>query len=153
VWLLPLEDAPTYTGTDSPTLPPGFELAAFVALVVAVFLALWQGRRFGPVITENLPVVVKASETSLGRARLYRSVGARGRAAAALRAGTATRLAARLGISSSSHSEPLIAAIAHASRTPESEIRELLFGAAPMNDLELTALAGRLTALESEINA
>ncbi len=152
VWLLP-EDVPVYAGNNDPILPPAFTLAAFVALIVAVFLALWQGRRFGPVITENLPVVVKASETSLGRARLYRAVGARGRASAALRAGTAARLAARLGVSNSSQSEPLITAIAHASRRPESEIHELLFGRPPMNDLELTALAGRLTALESEINA
>ena len=50
---------------------------------------LWRGRRFGPLAVEPLPVVVRASEATRGRARLYRRARAYGRATAALRAASA----------------------------------------------------------------
>ncbi|HKO33626.1 MAG TPA: DUF4350 domain-containing protein, partial [Candidatus Limnocylindria bacterium] len=69
--------------------------------VVVGVLAWWRGRRLGPLVAESLPVVVRASETVEGRARLYRSHRARDRAAEALRAATLTRLAPRLGLAPS----------------------------------------------------
>ncbi|WP_188037600.1 DUF4350 domain-containing protein, partial [Actinotalea sp. JY-7885] len=62
-------------------------LAGFLVVV----LALWRGRRLGPVVTEPLPVTVRAAETTLGRGRLYRRGRSRGHAAASLRAGMARR--------------------------------------------------------------
>ncbi|WP_019685676.1 DUF4350 domain-containing protein, partial [Mycobacterium avium] len=50
--------------------------------VVVLLVAVWQGRRPGPLVAEELPVVVRASETVEGRGRLYRSRRARDRAAA-----------------------------------------------------------------------
>ena len=64
-----------------------------LCLVVAL-VALWKGRRLGPLVAERLPVVVRASETVEGRGRLYRSRRARDRAADALRTATLQRLAA-----------------------------------------------------------
>ena len=49
--------------------------------LVVVLVALWKGRRLGPLVAEQLPVVVRASETVEGRGRLYRSRRARDRAA------------------------------------------------------------------------
>ena len=60
--------------------------------------ALWRARRLGPLVTERLPVAIRASETTEGRARLYRKANARDRAAAALRSATRTRLAPLIGV-------------------------------------------------------
>ncbi|MFD1214962.1 DUF4350 domain-containing protein, partial [Arthrobacter sp. GCM10027362] len=65
-------------------------------LAVGVLAAVWRGRRLGPLVTEPLPVIVPAAETAQGRARLYQQSAAVARAAANLRAGTLTRLAAHL---------------------------------------------------------
>lgn len=79
-------------------LPSGWKFGA-VQLVIAVGLfALWRARRLGPVVTEPLPVVVRAAETVEGRAQLYRRAGAADHAAAALRQAVRARLAARLGL-------------------------------------------------------
>ena len=66
--------------------------------LAVVLLALWKGRRIGPLVAEELPVVVRASETVEGRGRLYRSRRARDRAADALRTATLQRLLPRLGL-------------------------------------------------------
>jgi hypothetical protein len=60
---------------------------------VAVLAMVWRGRRFGPLVFEPLPVVVKAAETAEGRARLYHDSHAVDRARDNLRAGTLVRLA------------------------------------------------------------
>ena len=64
-------------------------------LLLLVFLAaaFWRGRRLGPLVVENLPVVVRASETMEGRARLYQKSSARLHALDALRIGAIQRLA------------------------------------------------------------
>ena len=60
--------------------------------LVVLLLAVWKGRRLGPLVAERLPVVVRASETVEGRGRLYRSQRAGDRAADALRTATLQRL-------------------------------------------------------------
>ncbi|WP_026415704.1 DUF4350 domain-containing protein [Actinomadura oligospora] len=103
IWLIPDvrhassgERAGDRTLTD--LLPPGVKLF-FLGLVVAVIpIALWRGRRLGPVVAEVLPVVVRSSETVTGRSRLYRAHRARGRAAEALRAGARDRIVPLLGL-------------------------------------------------------
>jgi hypothetical protein len=70
-----------------------------VQLLVALgVLALWRGRRLGPVVEEPLPVVVRAAETVEGRSRLYRKAGARDVAAEALRRAAVRRLGTALGL-------------------------------------------------------
>ena len=66
--------------------------------LTVMLIALWKGRRIGPLVAEDLPVVVRASETVEGRGRLYRSRRARDRAAQALRAATLQRMLPRLGL-------------------------------------------------------
>ena len=77
------------TGGGSPSIwslfPPWTQRAFWWLLVVGVLVALWRGRRFGPVVTEPLPVVVRSAEVVEGHGRLYRrAAGPRpgGRAAA-----------------------------------------------------------------------
>ncbi|WP_345343116.1 DUF4350 domain-containing protein, partial [Actinomycetospora succinea] len=99
LWYLPVPPPaePGQERSTSELLPAGWIWGPLQLLVAGVAVALWRGRRLGPVVTEDLPVVVPAGETVRGRARLYRRAGARDRAAAALRGGAHPELAARLG--------------------------------------------------------
>lgn len=60
---------------DGPRLPDWIGPSAFILLATALLFVLWQGRRFGPLVTEALPVVVPAGETTRARAQLYRRTG------------------------------------------------------------------------------
>ncbi|MCL2849350.1 MAG: DUF4350 domain-containing protein, partial [Micrococcales bacterium] len=132
VWYVPTRST---TGTEELTMwdvmPPALPMLALHALVLFVVAALWRGRRLGPVVAEPLPVVVPAAEASRGRARLYRKMGARGRAASALRGGTARRLGARLGMPRSAPPGELIDAVARASRRPPAMVEAVLYGPPP----------------------
>lgn len=139
---LPLGDLlPDWAG------PVGLQL-----LVVLLAFAVWRGRRLGPVVTEPLPVVVRAAETTVGRGRLYRKARSRGHAAAALRAGTARRCAARLGLPRSADAPAVIDAVAHAVRRPTEQVAALLYGPPPTDDGGLLQLARQLDELESEVH-
>ncbi|MBC7291140.1 MAG: DUF4350 domain-containing protein, partial [Actinotalea sp.] len=127
--------------------PVGLQL-----LVVLLALVVWRARSFGPVVTEPLPVVVRAAETTVGRGRLYRRARSRGHAAAALRAGTARRCAARLGLPRSAEAPALVDAVARAVRRPADEVAALLYGPPPTDDDGLLGLARRLDELESEVH-
>lgn len=150
IWFHP-KDVPFVLEDQAPPFPPRFAMAAAVILIAAAFLIFAAYRRFGPVVAEQLPVVVKSSETTLGRGRLYRSAQAHGRAAAALRAATATRLAHRLGVPNSGDRQSLIGAVSGATNHDPSYLEALFYGPAPTNDGELVVLGSRLSALESEI--
>ncbi|MCP2335298.1 DUF4350 domain-containing protein [Actinomadura rupiterrae] len=103
VWLIPdihHESSGDRAGDRTLTdlLPRGVKLF-FPGLLVAIIpVALWRGRRLGPVVAEVLPVVVRSAETVTGRSRLYRAHRARGRAAEALRAGARDRIVPLLGL-------------------------------------------------------
>lgn len=152
VWYIP-EIEPIPDLDSGAVSPPGLVMmigALALAAVVAAMLSF--GRRLGPVVSEDLPVVVKASESTLGRARLYRSAGARGRAAAALRAGSAARISRRLGLPTSATPEAFTSAAARATGRSELQLHTLFYGPPPADDGELTALALQVQKLESEIS-
>lgn len=125
---------------------------AVAALVLGVLLAaLWRGRRLGPVVTERLPVVVRAAETVEGRGRLYRARGAREQAARALRAATAARVAALLGSTGTADTDAIAVAAADRIGQDAAQVRRLLDGPAPADDRALVRLAHELDALEREV--
>ncbi|MGQ4332524.1 DUF4350 domain-containing protein [Streptomyces hayashii] len=158
VWYLPsLADA-SATGPDEEKdfldlLPSGWLWGALQLFVAAVLAALWRARRFGPLVPENLPVAIRASETVEGRARLYRKAAARDRAAAALRSTTRTRLAPLLGVPvTQAHApEALLPALSAHLHGDGQSLHSLLFGPPPGDDTALTALADQLDALEREV--
>src|SRR5690606_25905753 len=115
-WYLPSTgDTGQATGPGVGDLLPSWTgpLAAQLLVLVAA-LAVWRGRGLGRVVTEPLPVTVRAAETTLGRGRLYRRSRSRGHAAAALRAGTARRAAARLGLPRTAGATDVIDALTRA---------------------------------------
>ncbi|MCX7521082.1 DUF4350 domain-containing protein [Microbacterium sp. STN6] len=153
VWYLPtLADVAASGPPSLAELTPGWVTPVMVLLIAtALAAAFWRGRRFGPLVVEDLPVTVRAEETMEGRARLYQRASARLRALDALRVGTITRFARRLGLpESASVSEVSDAAAALLGRDPR-EVRGILLDSEPGTDTELVALTDRLTALERAV--
>ncbi len=120
-------------------------------IVVVALLALWQGRRLGPLVAERLPVVVRASETVEGRGRLYRSRRARDRAADALRAAARQRLLPRLGLTRTAGPDQILGALAAQTGMPPGHLEHLLYGPVPSGDEDLQALAHALDDIERKV--
>lgn len=156
VWVCPLRAQPD-SAEASRTKPllqviPDAPKYAAVQLAIAILLvAAWRMRRLGPVVAERLPVVVRAAETVEGRARLYRSRRARDRAAAALRSGFWSRVEPLLGLPPDAAPDTLVDAVARRSGRDATEVRDLLYGAAPEDDSALVGLADRLDTLERQV--
>jgi len=152
VWYLPtagdaaLGGGPTLAQLTPPWVGPVLVLLVITALTAAV----WRGRRFGPLVVENLPVVVRASETMEGRARLYQRGSARMHALDALRIGTVSRLAASCGLSRTATVTEVIDAVAGVTGMPAHDIRSLLLDTVPANDRDLVRLSDELLQLERE---
>lgn len=136
VWYVPSPaDLPT-PGSASPEQPPDvldllpeplrFALAQGVVAIALLMLA--RARRLGPVVTEPLPVVVRASETVEGLARLYHRARARDRAAAALRGATRARLTTLLGLPRQADLDAVARAAAARTGRPPTEVARLLGG-------------------------
>ncbi|MFD8922414.1 DUF4350 domain-containing protein [Streptomyces sp. NPDC059569] len=158
VWYLPsLSDgSAAETGGDSDFLgliPSGWLWGAFQLFLAAVLAAVWRARRLGPLVAERLPVAIRASESTEGRARLYRKANARDHAAAALRSATRDRLAPLLAVPPADAHSPDVLIPAVSARLPDTTLdpRTLLFGPAPTNDAALVRLADQLDALEREV--
>ncbi|QGV80315.1 DUF4350 domain-containing protein [Streptomyces ficellus] len=166
VWYLPSLDDPSAAGGDGETggrddtdrtfvelIPSGWLWGTLQLALAAVLAALWRARRLGPLVTEHLPVVVRASEAAEGRARLYRRANARDRAATVLRTATRTRLAPLLGVPpAQAHApESLLPAVSARLASADRDLGALLFGPAPADDAALTLLADQLDALEREV--
>ncbi|MGO4536358.1 DUF4350 domain-containing protein [Leifsonia sp. 2MCAF36] len=155
VWYLPsIGDRPVTGPPDIAALTPGW-VTPVMLLLVAVFVAaaIWRGRRFGPLVVENLPVVVRAGETREGRARLYQRSSARLRAADALRVGTIGRLATIAGLPSTANVQEVADAIAALLRADRGWVRDVLLDRIPTTDRDLLALSDDLAELERAATA
>ncbi|WP_232016956.1 DUF4350 domain-containing protein [Gordonia insulae] len=154
--------------SDIPRAVGPLVLLAFFGLLALMF---WRGRRFGPLVTEPLPAVVKAIETTQARGRMYHKARADARTAGQLRVHTIDRIARHLGlpydaaqataalgdgdVATSHHQDPRLAPIvAAASRTAGLDPRQvgaLLGGPLPQTPDDLLRFVTDLTALEKEV--
>ena len=132
----------------SELLPPWIGPTVRQLCIAVLLLALWKGRRFGPVVEEPLPVVVRAAESAEGRARLYRRARARDRAAVNLRGAALARLLPLVGQSRTAEPGSVTAAVAERTGRSGPDVAALLYGAAPADDTALVQLANDLDALE-----
>lgn len=144
------------TGGESSFLdliPSGWLWGTLQLALAAALAAVWRSRRLGPLVTERLPVAIRASESTEGRALLYRKANARDPAADALRAATRTRLAPLTGVPArDAHtSAALLPAVSARLTTSDHDLSTLLFGPAPVTDAALVLLADQLDALEREV--
>lgn len=122
-----------------------------LAVVVLLLVAVWQGRRPGPLVAEELPVVVRASETVEGRGRLYRSRRARDRAAAALRTAALQRLTPKLGLAGGATPEAVVSTAAQRTGSDPGWVSYHLFGPPPTTDHDLLQLARALDGIERQV--
>ncbi|SCL19805.1 hypothetical protein GA0070624_1843 [Micromonospora rhizosphaerae] len=118
-------------------------LLAQLALA-GLLVVLWRARRLGPPVLEPLPVTVRSAETVLGRARLYRRAGARGPAAATLRAAALDRLLPRLNLPPTTPPTEVAARVAARAGIGSDQAEQLLYGDEPATDQELLELARAL---------
>ncbi|GLW00375.1 hypothetical protein Slala05_40060 [Streptomyces lavendulae subsp. lavendulae] len=164
VWYLPTPadmSADPGTGAQDPALldlvPSGWTWALLQLFVAAALAALWRARRLGPLVTEDLPVAIRASEATEGHARLYRRADARDRAATVLRAAARERLAPLVGVPAPQAHDPAALVPAVSARLTAggrpSDPAALLFGTTPADDAALVALADHLDALEREVRS
>jgi hypothetical protein len=155
LWYLPSEADARATGAPTlAELTPGWLTPAIVLLIaVTVAAAIWRGRRFGPLVVENLPVVVRAGETMEGRARLYRTAAARTHALDSLRVGALRRIASVCGLPRNARAEQVAASAAALTGWPAERVREVLLDGRPQTDAEALHYAARLADLEAAVRA
>jgi uncharacterized protein DUF4350 len=160
VWYAPqrIEGESSSSATIFDLIPANVTWIVWQLCLTVILVALWQGRRVGPLVAEDLPVVVRASETVEGRGRLYRSRRARDRAAQALRAATLQRLLPRLGLGADISAPAVVPpapivviAVAHRSRGDAEWVRHILYGPPPATDADLVHLARALDDIERQI--
>lgn len=150
VWYVPV---PGDAGPGNPrsltdVLPDAVVPSAVLGVLALGALALVQGRRLGPVVTEPLPVVVRSIETTQSRARLYQSAKDRRRALTVLQLATRRRWAARLGLSPATEPDALVAAVSAATDRPAPEISRLLTDPTTPDDQTLVRIARELRSLD-----
>jgi hypothetical protein len=152
VWYIPgADDFITDVKTLDELSPEWVQPVTLTLILTAIAAILWRGRRLGPLIVENLPVTVKASETMQGRARLYEKANARLHTLDSLRIGTIARLAALCGLPVlATVDEVVTTAAAIAGQDPQS-VRSLLVDAHPQSDRDLVRLSDDLLTLEQTV--
>lgn len=148
-WVVPQPPAQTGTGSGSTPslLPDGIGWGFLAVVVLAAVVAVWRGRRLGPIITERLPVVVRASETVEGHGRMYHRLRAYDQAAQHLREGVMARLSRRFGTADPAR---LAEIVAERGRIPASTAHAALTGQPPTTEIELLELKQLLHDIEQE---
>ncbi|GAA1577659.1 DUF4350 domain-containing protein [Kribbella hippodromi] len=153
-WYLPQLESASSGPADKdapPLIPPDVRYIAWALAFAVLVVAIWRGRRLGPVVAERLPVIVHASETTEGRARLYRRSQARDRAAAALRESALGQLHKAHGIPRRSHPTAVVATVAARTGRDPAMLYELLYGLPPQSDAALMSLSQQLDVLTQEV--
>ncbi|MEU7869600.1 DUF4350 domain-containing protein [Dactylosporangium sp. NPDC049140] len=130
--------------------PPWTYVATALAVLGVVALAVAMARRLGAPVVEPLPVVVRSSETAIGRGRLYQRAKARGESLQVLRDAAVVRLTRLLRLDPDVERPVLIEAVAASSGWPPPAVEHTLFGRPPDTDDELVAAA---VSLEQLVNA
>lgn len=155
VWYLPsaADIDPGAAPETLGSLTPRWLTPAIVLLLAAVVAAgVWRGRRFGPLVAEDLPVTVRGSETLEGRARLYQRAQDPQHAAELLRRGALRRMARRLALPARATPEEVAGAASLRLGRHPSRILETLYER-PATDADLVAFGERLRELESAVES
>ncbi len=153
VWYAPQHRLPGTPGgtTIFDLIPDNVTWILWQLWLAVALVAVWKGRRIGPLVAERLPVVVRASETVEGRGRLYRSTRSRDRAADALRTATLHRLLPRLGLGPNATPAAVVHTVAQRSRIDPAAVGAALFGPAPGTEADLVNLAHHLDDIERQV--
>jgi hypothetical protein len=154
IWYAPQSSEGESTDGGAPIsslIPHQVKWVVWQLIVAVALVAVWKGRRIGPLVAEQLPVVVRASETVEGRGRLYRSRRARDRAAEALRTATLQRMLPRLGLGHDAAPPAVVQAVVDRCGVDPQTVAHTLFGPPPGNDPNLVSLAHELDDIERQV--
>jgi len=152
IWYVPsLADISAADANSRSIAPSWFQPGVALGASAVILLCLWRGRRLGRLVTEPLPVIVRAVETTESRGRMYRKSRDRTRALAVLQLATRRRLAAYLGLPVSSNISSVAAAAAAVSGRRYQDVLDLLSSSVVQDDSSLLQTANTLTALEKEV--
>lgn len=153
VWFAPqhVEGGSSANGKIFDLIPPNVTWMTIQLWLTVALIALWKGRRIGPLVAEDLPVVVRASETVEGHGRLYRSRRARDCAAQALRAATLQRVLPRLGLGAAAQPSAVVQAVAERHGSAPEVCWHILFGPPPATDADLVQLTHALDEIERQV--
>lgn len=133
-------------------LTPAWVSAAILLLgFTIVALALWKGRRFGPLVMENLPVTVRASETMEGRARLYQRSNSRLHSLDTLRVGAISRLAALCGLGRNATVDEVVSSVTNLTGFDAQWVRGVLVDTVPHTDAQLMTISDSLLEFERAV--
>ncbi len=153
VWYLPQISETSGDSSLVDLLPAGWKWGGVQLAIAVGLIALWRARRLGRLVTEPLPVVVRAAEAVEGRARLYHRARATDRAAGVLRSAARSRFQRWLGLGRSPEQSALVDAVARRTRRRPADVDALLYGATPADEAALVRLADELDALEKEVRS
>jgi hypothetical protein len=152
IWYVPSRDDIAASDSSSRSITPAwFQPGLVLGTSAVVLLCLWRGRRLGRLVSEPLPVIVRAVETTESRGRMYRKARDRTRALAVLQQATLKRLASSLGLSATSPVSSVAAASAAVSGRGYLDVLQLLESPAAHDDSSLLQQANTLLALEKEV--
>ncbi|MEP7160332.1 MAG: DUF4350 domain-containing protein [Dermatophilaceae bacterium] len=152
-WFVPIaEEAAAVTSQGTPWPPPWFAPLVLALGGTVAATMLWRGRRLGRLVTEPLPVVVQAYETTLARGQLYRRARDPGHAGGILVRASRTRLLAALKLPATSDVHHVARAAAGATGRHTTDVAALLTRT-PATDVDLARLGADLRQLEREVRA
>lgn len=153
IWYAPqrIEGEKTRSTEISDLVPDNVAWIVWQLCVVVLLAALWRIRRLGPLVAEQMPVVVRASETVEGRGRLYRSRRASDRAAEALRTAALQRMLPRLGLGVNAAPPAVVAALSERCDKSREQLQYVFFGPEPASDADLVNLARTLDDIERQV--
>jgi hypothetical protein len=152
IWYIPsAADITAADGALRSVAPSWFKPALVLGASAVVLLCLWRGRRLGRLVSEPLPVIVRAVETTESRGRMYRKARDRTRALSVLQQATRRRLASYLGLSVSATVSNVAAASAAVSGRSYQDVLQLLQSPPGHDDGSLLELANTLQTLEKEV--
>lgn len=154
VWYSPsLEDSDFADTTPSlgDLTPPWVTPTILLLIAATIAAAAWRGRRFGPLVSERLPVTVRVGETTQGRARLYARSGDPTHAADQLRIATLRRSSRTLGLGPAASAPEIADAVAARLGVDRADAHRLLIDEVIHTDDDLVSLADELRDLEHRL--
>ncbi|ROP64355.1 DUF4350 domain-containing protein [Curtobacterium sp. PhB115] len=150
-WYTPSVGSPGAAPTLGELAPPWVPGALALLALVAVAAGVWRGRRLGPLVVERMPVVVRAAETTEGRARMYARTRDRTHALDTLRIAAVRRIARLLGLPRSAHVDEVVRAAARVTGAPDTRVGAVLVGGTTDDDRALVAGTAALDDLERAV--
>ncbi|PYY40951.1 DUF4350 domain-containing protein [Curtobacterium sp. MCLR17_043] len=151
VWYTPAVGTPDAAPTLGELAPPWVPSALALLALVAVAAGVWRGRRLGPLVVERLPVVVRAAETTEGRARMYARTRDRTHALDTLRVAAVRRIGRMLGLPRSAHVDEVVRTAAQAAGIPHTRVGAVLVGGTTDDDRALVDGTAALEDLERAV--